>query len=67
MDEKQVQQALSRVDQAVAQLASDRKTHTLLAKDIQLIRNCCAGYFVENKDGGTDKQPKRPRPGDKNN
>ncbi len=68
MKEEQVQIALKRIDQTVAQLSGSRETHAVLAQDIQLIRQCCVGYFVkaEKKDGGTDKQPKRPKPRNKN-
>ena len=60
MKEEQVQIALKRIDQAVAQLTSTRETHTVLAQDIQLIRQCCVAYFVEKENGGTDEQSKRP-------
>ncbi len=64
MKEEQVQIALKRIDQAVAQLNGPREAHVTLSQDIQLIRQCCVKSFVEKKDGGTDKQPKRPTTGD---
>ena len=64
MKEEQVQTALKQIDQAVSQLTGTRETHTILAQDIQLIRQCCVGYFVEKENGGTDKQPDSSESGD---
>ena len=66
-DKQAVQQAINRIDQAVAQLNMNREAHVMLTRDIALIQDTCYTYFTsieEKKDGGTDKQPECPGPGD---
>ena len=69
MDKKKVQEALGRIDNILAQVATDRRSHTALANDIQLIQGACMGYFAsmeaakekevirlpEKKDGRTNE------------
>jgi len=41
MDEKQVQEALARIDQVVSQVNMPRQAHMQLTQDLQLIQRCC--------------------------
>ena len=41
MDEKQVQEALGRIDQVVSQVNMPRQAHMQLTQDLQLIQRCC--------------------------
>lgn len=69
MEKKQVQEAISRVDQAVAQLAVNRQVHIALTQDIQLIQQCCMKQFEikeESEDGGTNIIPIGTATSDKN-
>lgn len=74
MDKKQVQEAIGRIDNALAQLAINRQGHIILTNDLQLVQQCCTEYFSdkeaakavsEKKDGGTNIIPIHPKPGDK--
>lgn len=69
MKEEQVQIALKQVDNLLSKARFtepilNREDHVVLANSMQLIRQCCVGYFVEKENGGTDKQPERPTTGD---
>jgi hypothetical protein len=66
MDKKQVQEAIGRIDQAVAQLTCNRQTHITLVNDMQLIQQCCMKQFEEPEDGGTNIIPISPTTGDEN-
>ncbi len=72
MDKKQVQEALGRINQALAQLNTNRQGHLTLVNDVRLIQTVCTERFAEGeakpkvepkkpekKDGGTDEQFKR--------
>ena len=61
MDKQKIQEAINRVDSAVSQLTVNRQVHVALANDVQLIQKCCMQQFEEKKDGGTNKQSKRPK------
>ena len=45
MDKKKVQEAIGRIDQALAQLNINRQAHIILTNDIRLIQTCCMEYF----------------------
>ena len=45
MDKKKVQEAIARIDQALAQLNINRQAHIILTNDIRLIQTCCMEYF----------------------
>lgn len=48
MNEKQVQEAFARVDNALAQgLNVNRPTHISLVNDMRLIQQCCTAYFSD--------------------
>jgi len=72
MEKRQVQEAISRIDQAVAQLTVNRHVHVALVNDIKLIQQCCTEYFgrvewpqeSEPKDGRTNIIPFSPEPDD---
>jgi len=50
MDKKQVQEAINRIDQALATLHCDRATHIALVNDLRQVQFCCMEYFeVENE------------------
>ena len=45
MDKKKVQEAIGRIDNALAQLNINRQAHIILTNDIRLIQTCCMEYF----------------------
>ena len=47
MDKKQVQEAISHIDGVLAQLNVNRQVHIALINDMQLIQQCCSGYFAD--------------------
>ena len=78
LDQKRVQEAINRIDSAIAQVTANRQTHLVLVNDLQIIQQCCKDYFddekelsankpkqelKEKKDVGTDKPTKRPKSG----
>ena len=71
-DKKQVQEAIGRIDNALAQLNVNRQVHIALTNDVQLIQKCCAGYFEDEmviKDLENERAniiPINPEPGDEN-
>ena len=72
MDKKKVQEAIGRIDQALAQLNINRQAHIILTNDMRLIQTCCMEYFddelvikdLENE--RADKPTDSPEPGDEN-
>jgi len=46
MDKKQVQEAIGRIDNALAQLNINRQGHIILINDLQLVQQCCTEYFT---------------------
>ena len=68
-DKKEIQEAISRVDQAIAQLAVNRQVHITLTQDIRLIQQYCMQVFAvkeEPEDGGTNIIPIDTESGDEN-
>jgi hypothetical protein len=71
LNQKRVQEAINRIDGAIAQVTANRQTHLVLVNDLQIIQQCCKDYFddekelTEKKDVGTNKPAKRPKPGNK--
>jgi hypothetical protein len=42
MEQKQVQEALARIDQVVSGVNMPRNSHIQLTQDLQLVQACCA-------------------------
>lgn len=67
MDKKKIQEAIARIDNAIAQLNVNRQVHIALVNDVRLVQDCCMERFnVESKNVGTDKPTKRPKSVNKN-
>ena len=49
-DKTKVQEALNRIDSAVAQLQMNRKDHVLLLNDVKLLNECCMEYFDDEQE-----------------
>lgn len=76
MNKKQVQEAITRIDNALAQLNTNRQGHIILTNDIHLIQTVCMDYFddmieaetipirPEKEDERTDKSVDDVEPGD---
>ena len=47
MNKKQIQEALARVDNALAQLNINRQGHIILTNDMKSIQYCCMEYFAD--------------------
>jgi len=72
MNKEQVQEALGRIDNALAQLNINRQGHIILTNDLQLVSRCCADKFdgtieaeviPEKKNVRTNLKTKRPTTG----
>jgi hypothetical protein len=42
MEQKQVQEALARIDQVISSVNMPRNGHIQLTQDLQLVQKCCA-------------------------
>ena len=49
-DKIKVQEALSRIDIAVAQLNLKRQNHIQLIQDMRLLNECCMDYFDDEQE-----------------
>jgi len=72
LDQKRVQEAIGRVDNAIAQLSANRQTHLVLVSDLQMIQQCCKDYFddeeelKEKQDVRTNEPVDDSKPGNEN-
>jgi hypothetical protein len=41
MEQKQIQEALARIDQVISSVNMPRNSHIQLAQDLQLVQKCC--------------------------
>lgn len=63
IEKTKVQEAIGRIDNALAQLNINRQAHIILTNDLQLVQAVCMDSYdniAEKKDGGTNIIPIRP-------
>jgi len=46
MNKKQVQEAVKRIDEALASIPTNRESHIVLSKDLLLLQQCCESHFA---------------------
>lgn len=46
MEQKQIQEALARIDQVVSGVNMPRNTHIQLTQDLALVQKCCVELFT---------------------
>ena len=49
MEQKQIQEALQRIDQVVSGVNMPRSAHIQLTQDLQLVQKCCVELFENQK------------------